>query len=45
MPFIERDNAQIYHETYGNENSTPMLLSHAFGCSTAMWQKADRAPE
>ena len=39
MPFLERAGAKIYHEIYGDENAPVMLLSNAFGCSTAMWQK------
>jgi pimeloyl-ACP methyl ester carboxylesterase len=39
MAFIERNDARIYHEIYGNEGAPPMLLSNAFACTTAMWKK------
>ena len=37
--FIKNDNAQIYHEVYGDDKAPTFLLSHAYGASSAMWAK------
>ena len=34
---LARDEARIYHETHGDENAPIMLLTHAYGASSAMW--------
>lgn len=35
MPYLTRDGVQIYYEDHGQ--GLPILLSHGFGASTAMW--------
>ena len=37
MPYVDRENVRVYYEDSGGDNS-PILLSHGFGASTAMWQ-------
>lgn len=36
MPYLRRDTVNIYYEDHGQ--GTPILLSHGYGASTAMWK-------
>lgn len=36
---IENNGAKIYHEIYGEETAPALVLSHAYGCTSAMWHK------
>ncbi len=40
---LARGEARIYHEVYGAEDAPVLLLSHAFGASSAMWRAQTKA--
>ena len=39
MAYLDRDGVRIYYETFGPpDGATPLLLTHGFSGSSAMWQ-------
>jgi len=39
MPFVDRDGVAVSYETHGQVSSrTPLLLSHGYSASSAMWR-------
>ena len=40
---LARGQARIYHEVHGEESAPVLLLSHAFGASSAMWRAQIKA--
>ena len=40
MPYLDRDGVRIYYEVHGgssNNNNTPLLLTHGYSSTSAMW--------
>ena len=39
MPYLDRDGVRIHYQTFGPESGAmPLLLTHGFSTSSAMWQ-------
>ncbi|KAF9882901.1 hypothetical protein FE257_004915 [Aspergillus nanangensis] len=37
MPYLDRSGVQLYYSVHGNGANPPLLLSHGFSASSAMW--------
>jgi pimeloyl-ACP methyl ester carboxylesterase len=38
VPALERDGVALHYEVHGSGDGVPVLLSHGFGASSAMWR-------
>ena len=39
MAYLDRDGVRIHYQTFGPpDGATPLLLTHGFSASSAMWQ-------
>ena len=38
MPYLTRDNIELYYETHGQTSLPPLLLSHGFSATSSMWK-------
>lgn len=38
MPFLDRSGIHIYYETHGSPSAPPLLLTHGYSSTSAMWQ-------
>ena len=39
MAYLDRDGARIYYQAFGPpDGATPLLLTHGFSASSAMWR-------